>query len=184
MICWLLDSLKLQPVDTVFLAVPRQMEAEHAIERRLRDEFPQVDFRFVLLEFATRGAAETLFAVMQHLTPQELTRRTVSLDCDNIYMTDVLSQLRSLPPGISATWYFDDDGEHALYSYLRLAETPLEDAGCDSGSLSGFEFVQDVREKVAISNHANIGAYGFASGSELKAHCEAVIDVVQSPRND
>lgn len=186
MLCWLLDALQLQPVDTVFLAVPRQMESEQAIERRLRDEFPQVNFRFVLLEFATRGAAETLFAVLQHLTPQELTRRTISLDCDNIYITDVLSRFRALPPGLSATWYFDDDGEHALYSYLRLADTPPANLGeaADAAGHAGFQFVQDVREKVAISNHANIGAYGFANGAQLKDHCQAVIDFSsQSPRH-
>jgi capsule biosynthesis phosphatase len=181
MLCWLLDSLKLQPVDTVFLAVPRQMEVEHAIERRLRDEFPHIDVRIVLLDFATRGAAETLFAVLQHMSQQELTRRTISMDCDNIYIADVLSQFRGLPPGVSATWYFDDDGEHALYSYLKLADAPPPDSGsCDASSLSGYVFVHDVREKVAISHHANIGAYGFACGAQLKAHCEAVIDASHS----
>jgi capsule biosynthesis phosphatase len=156
------------------------MEAEHAIERRLRDEFPNVTFRFVLLEFATRGAAETLFAVLQHLTPQELSRKTLCLDCDNIYVSDVLSQFRGMPQNINATWYFDDDGEHALYSYLKLVDdAPAHSVTTDIGTLSGFQYVHEVREKVAITNHANIGAYGFSSGAELKDFCEAVIDISQ-----
>merc|ERR1719453_2249405 len=39
-----------------------------------------------------------------------------------------------------------------------------------------YDFVLDVREKVAISNHGNVGAYGFATGAQLRVHCEAVID--------
>jgi len=201
MVCWLLDALKLQPVDSVFLALPRQMEAEQAIERRLRDEYPSVDFRFVLLEFATRGAAETLFIVLQHLSPQELTRRTISLDCDNIYLADVLSQFRSLPAGLSATWFFDDEGEQALYSYITLDDQPpgsnvidqthSEASGivstavlpggksCEATchSVSRFDFVREVREKLAISCHANVGVYGFASGAQLRAHCESIMDI-------
>eukprot|EP00929_Paragymnodinium_shiwhaense_P040364 TRINITY_DN21091_c0_g1_i1.p1 TRINITY_DN21091_c0_g1~~TRINITY_DN21091_c0_g1_i1.p1 ORF type:complete len:835 (-),score=152.07 TRINITY_DN21091_c0_g1_i1:82-2586(-) len=183
LLCWMLEWLKLAPDDTVFLAVPRQVETEHAIGRRLHDDFPGVDFRLVLLDFSTRGPAETLFAVLQHLSPQELERRTISLDCDTVYYADIMTQFRKLPPGVSATWYFDDTGAQAIYSYISLKRPPESSAGSsEEEGVSGEEaagnlsFVDDVREKFAISCHANVGAYGFETGSLLKLHCEALVD--------
>ena len=37
-------------------------------------------------------------------------------------------------------------------------------------------FITDIREKVAISNFANTGAYGFPSALALLVTCEAILD--------
>jgi hypothetical protein len=166
LMCWMIDQLQLHADDTVILALPREMEKKHALERRLRDEYPNLDIRLVLLDFVTRGPAETLFAVLQHLSQQELERRTISLDCDTLFFKDILTQFRTLPPGISSTWFFESQEDHALYSYIRFREDHATD----------LSFVTDVREKIAISCNANAGAYGFESGALLKTHCEFVVD--------
>jgi len=175
LLCWMLDWLKLHPDDTVFLAMPQEMEREHAIERRLRDEYPSLDIRLVLLDFDTRGPAETLFAVLQHMSSQELERRTISLDCDTVFFTDLLTQFRTLPPGVSGTWYFEDQDTQALYSYLKLVSGSPSGTH-PTGEGANLMFVKEVREKLAISRNANVGAYGFESGALLKLHCEAIVD--------
>ena len=48
LLCWMLDWLKLHPDDSVFIGLPREMDTEHAIERKLHDEYPGTDIRLPL----------------------------------------------------------------------------------------------------------------------------------------
>ena len=94
MLFWLLDHLTdLGKCDTVWVALSAQLDNQFGLVQRLRTEYPQLDIRAVLLTFETRGAAETLFTVLQSMTPTELQRRTVSLDCDTIYVDPILQRL-------------------------------------------------------------------------------------------
>ena len=107
------------------------------------------------------GRSETIYIGLQHMTPGELSRRTLCLDCDTLYFSDVLSMYRAVPSGKGMCAYFRDRGTAALYSYLRL------DAEAQ---------VVEVREKKKISDLANIGAYGFAAGSLLRTFIQEVLD--------
>lgn len=65
MLYWLLDNLKFEPEDTLWVGVQQELEGEYAIASRLRTEFPTLDIRVVSIDFQTRGAAETLFIMLQ-----------------------------------------------------------------------------------------------------------------------
>lgn len=65
MLYWLLDNLKLKPEDTLWVGVQQELEGEYAIAARLRKEYPSLDIRVVSIDFQTRGAAETLFIMLQ-----------------------------------------------------------------------------------------------------------------------
>ena len=75
---------------------------------------------------------------------------------------------RSVPTGKGMCAYFIDRGTAALYSYLRV----------DAGSR-----VQEVREKNAISDLANVGAYGFPSAGALRSHIASVLDALEPEAN-
>ena len=124
-------------------------------------EFPWMDIRGVLLPYQTRGAAETLYIILRHMDPCHLERRSISLDCDTLYFTDVLAQFRALEPGMGCTFYFEDTQDKPMYSYIQL---------------DAHNQVTNMREKVKISHHANTGAYGFSSGITLCKACEEVLD--------
>ena len=113
------------------------------------------------LSLRTRGAVETLFIGLRHMSEAELNRRVVCLDCDTLYFSDVLGQFRGLPKENGACFYFVDQGSRAMYSYLRV--------GAD-------DLVKEVREKNAISRMANVGAYGFPSARALREYIQAVLD--------
>uniref|UniRef100_A0A7S3G305 Uncharacterized protein n=2 Tax=Palpitomonas bilix TaxID=652834 RepID=A0A7S3G305_9EUKA len=91
---------------------------------------------------------------------RELSRKTISLDCDTFYVTDVLGKFRQVAPGEGAIFVFEDAGSAPIYSYTVLDE---------SGS------AVRIAEKLKISNHANTGAYAFPSAKSLKDSCEKVI---------
>lgn len=95
------------------------------------------------------------------MTADRLSRKTVSLDCDTLYFSNVLSSFREFPAGVSSSFHFTDDGDKPVFSYLEL----------DSEGM-----IKDIREKVPISRHANTGGYAFASGSLLRKYCMQVLD--------
>lgn len=68
MLFWLLDNLKFEPDDTLWVGIQQELEAEYAMEARLRKEYPALDLRVVLINFQTRGAAETMFIMLQVCT--------------------------------------------------------------------------------------------------------------------
>ena len=161
----LLDSLHLRLGDVVWLIIPNATYLQFQSQLDLNAEYPTVDIRVCTFSCVTHGAIETIFIGLQHMTPAELNRRTLCLDCDTLYFSDVLSMYRSLPSGKGMCAYFIDRGTAALYSYLRLGEDG--------------QHVAKVCEKEAISDLANIGAYGFASGALMRTFIQKVLDAPQ-----
>jgi hypothetical protein len=162
MLLHLLDSLQLRLGDVVWLIIPAALYEEHASELNLQTEYPHLDIRICPFKVLTRGAVETLYIGLQHMSAAELSRRTLCLDCDTLYFADVLGMFRAAPAGRGMCAYFIDTGSAAIYSYLRLAE--------------GSQMVEEVQEKNAISELANIGAYGFATGAALRTYIQGVLD--------
>lgn len=161
MLLWLLDHLTIKPGDTIWLALPAKLDDQFLITNRLRKEYPKYDIRTVHLHFQTKGAAETLYALLQEMDEDQLSRRTVSVDCDTIYFSDILSSLRALPPGEGASYYFDDQSGRPIFSFLKLDEDNR---------------ILDIREKFIISNHANTGAYAFPTGALAREYCSKILD--------
>jgi len=158
----LLDGLSLTSEDCVWIAVKKELDEDFSIEARLVKEFPRVQFRFTFLTFNTRGATETLLTILESMPSESLSRRTLSLDCDTIYLTDILASFRELDDIIDGCcYYFEDEGSKPIYSYIQLDKDHR---------------IKAIAEKNKISTHANTGAYGFRSASLMRTHCIAVLD--------
>lgn len=82
---------------------------------------------------------------------------------DTIYWADILAQVRNLPVGHGAVFYFPDEGQKPIFSYIK---TDAEKNGV----------IVDIQEKKAISNKANTGAYVFATGELLQDWAARSID--------
>jgi len=162
MIMWLLDNLLLTAEDTLWVALNHKVDSEFMITQQLRKEFPKLAIESVPLFFETGGAAETLYIVLRSMSEEDLGKKTISLDCDTIYFSDVLEDFRNSPPASNVCFYFEDSGSAPIFSYITF--------GPDG------ETVVDIREKVAISTHANTGAYGFESGTTLMKYCDLILN--------
>ena len=166
MVFWLIDHLTgLTGEDTLYIALMDTIDSQFGLVQRMRTEYPHLHIKPVLLTFETRGAAETLYTVLQSMTAAELSRKTISLDCDTIYFEPILERFRALESAISGCFFFEDKGGRAIYSYLRFDEEGDDDMR-----------VVEVREKVMISSHANTGAYAFADGRQLHSFCAHLLD--------
>ncbi|PNP79338.1 hypothetical protein FNYG_07414 [Fusarium nygamai] len=166
MLLWLIDNLSLRPKDTLWIAVNEQIDHEFRIGQLVSKNFPKVNMKLLLLRHQTKGASETLYMVTQSMTKEHLQHRTVSLDCDTIYWNDILSSVRKLPSGHGGCFYFIDQGDKPIFSYIQTEnEAP------------GAERIVDIQEKKAISNKANTGAYVFPSAADLKTWAAENLDV-------
>lgn len=161
MLLHLLDNLQLRSGDIVWMIVPAGLFIQYEADLDIQRQYPQVEVRVVPFKVHTNGAVETLYIGLQHMSAAELTRKTICLDCDNLYFSDVLGVYRRLPKEVGACFYFIDEGTAALYSYIALD---------DKGN------VLDVQEKNAISDKANVGAYGFPSAALLRSFCQQALD--------
>lgn len=161
MLVWLLTYLQPQPGDQVWLALPREMDETHDVQRYLTARFPEIDLRFVLLDAPTRGAAETLSRVLAVLPPSALSRRIVSLDCDTLYFSDVLRGARELPKDSGGCGYFVDRGDEPVFSYIRFEQ--------------GSQRIGEIAEKRRISQNANTGAYVFPDGRALSMYLDRLL---------
>jgi dTDP-glucose pyrophosphorylase len=163
MILWVLDNLSVNwQSDVIYVALPVAIDNDFRLSSLLRKEYPSACIKVIHLDFTTRGAAETLYAMLSRMDSAALDRKTISLDCDSIYFSDVLTQFRRLPPNSHASFYFHDSGDAACFSYILMD---------DSGRVSRIE------EKRAISRNANTGAYGFSSARVLMDATRSVLDV-------
>lgn len=55
------------------------------------------------------GTTALLFTI-QHMSTLEVGRKSISLDCDTIYFSDVLGDFRSCPRDCGCSFYFEDEG--------------------------------------------------------------------------
>lgn len=47
----------------------------------------------------------------QQMSPVEVRRKSISLDCDTIYFSDVLGRFRECASGCGSSFYFEDEGD-------------------------------------------------------------------------
>jgi len=166
MLCWLVDRLETTSQDTLWLAVNDAVEQEFQIGQLMKKYFPKLDTRVLRLPYLTRGAAETLYIVTQAMPASHRRRRTISLDCDTIYHSDILTKVRELPAGHGACFYFKDLGSQPIFSYIQLDQQNT---------------ILDIQEKKAISKNANTGAYVFPTAAALQAWANVVLDSKLEP---
>jgi capsule biosynthesis phosphatase len=151
---YLLDCLNLEKVDFVYIPYNREY-SYYNFESVLKNDYPQIPFKFFKLENQTRGAAETIYKSLSQLK-QDTDTPVLCLDGDNFYECDVVTQWN----GENCVFTMHDTTPKAIYSYIK----------CDD-----FSNIQDIREKDKISDYACTGAYGFSSILELKKFAFEII---------
>ena len=112
MIFHVLDNLCIQPLDNVIIVYHHTLD----IEQLIHSKYPFI--HLVKLDKQTSGASETVkigISQLKHL----LHKKTLLLDCDTIYTTDIISEFRSTK--LSTVFYtVKDTLEPPLYSYISL----------------------------------------------------------------
>jgi capsule biosynthesis phosphatase len=148
-ILWVLDSLKTELADTIFI-VYRAEFSQHNFTEIIRSHKPNSNLVFIPLYKDTEGASDTVrYALQSEEMKAHLHKETIIVDSDSYTNTDILKKFRGNKQNMIFT--FTDTKLEAKYSYIK------EDNGV----------VTDIKEKMKISDSICIGSYGFSSGKFL-----------------
>mmetsp|Transcript_67548 Transcript_67548/g.162165 ORF Transcript_67548/g.162165 Transcript_67548/m.162165 type:complete len:444 (-) Transcript_67548:140-1471(-) len=162
MILWVLDSLCLTKEDTLVIVFnPDFMCMGGLMEEVVLPRYPAC--KLVHLTGPTKGAAETVLIGLQALRESlKANRPCVLCDGDTFYTADVVGKYRPVGAARSnGTFVFEDKRPEPIYSYVRPQQ--------------GTDYVEEIKEKVKISDHANSGCYCFRDSKELESYCDKVL---------
>jgi capsule biosynthesis phosphatase len=150
---YLLDNLNLTHVD--FVCIPYNSEyAAYDFEENISRNYPNINFKFIKLNYNTEGAAETINIALKNLG--DIDKPVLCLDGDNFYTVDIITLWGSK----NRVFTFEDLNETNIYSYVDIKENKII----------------DIIEKEKISNNACSGAYGFSSCKQLLEYTQKIID--------
>ena len=164
-IYYLLDNLTLTGVDFVYIPYHRDY-IEYRFEDRLTKDFPNIKFKFLPLLHDTGGAAQTIQIALSKLnTPDTTDTPILCLDGDNFYTTDIIKMWNGENERVafpSVVFTVKDTNENPIYSYVKINNNAC---------------IDDIIEKVKISDYACTGAYGFNSYKMLLENLNEMISL-------
>jgi capsule biosynthesis phosphatase len=152
-----IESLKIGDEDTVYIAYRSELDRFN-FKDIITNSF-NYNFKFVPINFDTRGAAETTLVVLDKMTDNELENQTLIIDSDNIYNDDVIGEFKKNKD--NTIFFFEDKNTTPLFSYIEIKNNS----------------VTKIEEKNKISDNACCGVYGFRSGLELR---KFTVDVIKN----
>lgn len=121
--------------------------------------FSDYIFRFIPIEFKTRGASETVLFALDLIEEQGLNDLTIIIDSDNVFNDDIISKAKILND--NSIFYFKNTQKNPIFSYIQINNN----------------YVTDIQEKVKISDNACCGVYCFKNSSILKDY---IIDIIKN----
>jgi capsule biosynthesis phosphatase len=142
-IFWLLDSLKINEEDKIYIPYNEHLEYFNFGEI-INSKYPNIQHIPIP---DTRGASETILMGLEHFN---LEGKIVILDGDTWYNENILEKIRNVEG--NSVLYFDSKNPNPIYSYIQIKD----------GSIT------NIKEKIKISNNANSGCYVFESTKKLK----------------
>lgn len=166
MLFWLLDNLNLQMVNSIIIPYTSVLD-DYNFQQRVRNRYPQINFRFISINHTTRGAAETIRLGLRHLDQPDLEHNFMLMDCDTFYYQDIISDYQN-NINKNCIFHFTDTQDRAIYSYVQITDG----------------MVTDIAEKRRISNHANCGVYCFTDGQLLMEYCDRLLDSTDLVNNE
>jgi capsule biosynthesis phosphatase len=159
MIHRVITSLKVSDEDEIYIIYNNFLQ-NYNFEHIINSYFPNKNIKFHRLTHTTKGASETVLNCIDELTDEQLNDKFLIVDCDTFHQENILDLYKQNKFG-NLIFYFLDEEEKPIFSYIKIE---------DDGK------VTQIKEKIKISNFANVGAYGFESGNILKKYCKKIIN--------
>jgi beta-phosphoglucomutase-like phosphatase (HAD superfamily)/tRNA A-37 threonylcarbamoyl transferase component Bud32/molybdopterin-guanine dinucleotide biosynthesis protein A len=124
--------------------------------------------KLIQINYYTKGAAETLLYGIHNILHEKYTtphKKCLIMDCDTFYTQNVIDIFRNLND--NSVFYVKNNEENPIYSYISGIE--------DETETDNF-LIQNIKEKIKISDNANTGAYGFNDINILYNYCKHIVN--------
>ncbi|NBP58688.1 hypothetical protein EBU71_19535, partial [bacterium] len=168
-IFWLLDNMLVKfprPDDLEYIYIPYHRDYDdHDFENKVRERYPDVKFKFLLLSKDTEGAAHTINIALKNIINNEDNNQDkavpiICIDSDNFYTADIIS----LWNRNNMIFTFYDYGGDPKFSYIDY------DYHGVITNIVEKEYI-DPGDKIACT-----GAYGFASVHDLYKYSSYIME--------
>ena len=152
-IYYLLDNLNTKDIEFIYIPYNKEY-VNFRLEDRLIKDYPNIKFKFYILQQNTQGAAETINLALKNISVPD--QPILCLDGDNFYTIDIVRLWNKENKVIT----FNDINNKPIYSYVKIENKKI----------------LDISEKNKISEYACTGAYGFKSYKKLLKYTQKVLD--------
>jgi capsule biosynthesis phosphatase len=159
MISRVISGLEITENDEIYIIYHNFLK-DFNFEHVVKSYFPKKNIKFHCLNKVTKGASETVLDCLNEFSQEQLNNRFLILDCDTFHEDNVVSLYKENKYG-NLIFYFLDEDTKPIFSYIELDENNR---------------VINIKEKIKISNFANVGSYGFENGNILKKYCQEIMD--------
>lgn len=149
-ISWVIESFKLNSNDCFTIIYNNHLD-QYNFEDVLKKEY-NLNFNFIKLPFQTSGPVETILYGLSKLNEQTLNEPLIIHDGDSFIKNNTVQESNK---GLNSIFYTIDTDPNPVFSYIEIDEN---------------NYVTDIKEKVKISNFANIGCYTFKNSHIFKQY--------------
>jgi capsule biosynthesis phosphatase len=143
-IFWLLDSLKTDEGDEIFIPYNEYLEYFNFGEI-VNSKYPNIKLTPIP---NTKGASETILKGLDHF---DIKGKVVILDGDTWYNENIIEKIKKVEG--NSVLYFESKNPNPIYSYIQIKDG----------------IISNIKEKVKISDNANSGCYVFKSSEDLRS---------------
>lgn len=147
-ISFVLESFKLNKNDCFTIIYNNHLD-QYNFEDVLRKEY-DFNFNFIKLPFQTSGPVETILYGLSKLNDSILDEPLIIHDGDSFIKNN---NVQDINKQLNTIFYTVNTDQKPIFSYIQLDEN---------------NYVTDIKEKVKISNFANIGCYTFKNSHVFK----------------
>jgi len=154
MIFYVLDNLNINQEDKLFI-IYYNLE-QYNFEDIIFKKYPYINF--IKLKKQTSGASETIMLGLEQIIKITNNKKCLLLDCDTFYTQDIINLYRN--KNTNAVFYTLNYETKPIYSYIKF-----------DNNLT----INQIIEKVKISDNANTGIYCFNDINELLEYAKKVV---------
>ena len=166
---WVIDCIPTNIIDSITIPYHKHLD-KFNFESKLKNDYPNINIKFIKLKNNTKGAADTILYAIDKLMESDTDDcPVICMDGDNFYTVDIFSNWKQN----NGIYLFEDTEPFEIYSYSKL-ETDSD----------GNEYISDIIEKKKISLYASTGIYTFESIYKLKKYCELTMTGGQLQREE
>lgn len=164
MMFWAYKSLIGLIYSEIIFIAQRQHEDEFHVSK-LIDSFNIENWRLVLLDGVTEGQLCTVLTAREYIDSEEA---VLIASADTYVVSDLAKDIRNMPQD--------------YHGIISVADMPGERWSFARANAAGW--VDEVAEKVRISNNASTGLYFFSSGRELLLVADDIISRKRKTRGE
>lgn len=155
MIFYVLDNLKVNVEDNIYI-IYNQVLDKYNFSELVSERYNNIT---LIRVSNTKGAVETIKLGLEVILKKKVHDKCVIMDCDTFYTEDVINMYRNI--NSNAVFYIVNKEEKPIYSYIILDDNDI---------------IIDIKEKIKISDNANVGIYCFNNIKKLYNNCVKLIE--------